>query len=151
MNLFQQLWQNWAKFPHGKPADEEMSWLNELNQAVYSRLEKKLPSHIQLRVAAAPVQKYCTRDENGEIFHHVAVMTSERVTVPEGPFEDRVELAVELLLELIDRPGTQTAFLYWPIYPLGNELVGGEPNRKYLVTRLARTPNVAVEACEGNT
>jgi len=151
MNLFQRLWQNWVRFPHGKPTDEEMSWLNELNQAVFAQLEKRLPEDIQVRVATAPVQQYCTRDENGEVYHHVATVSTERITIPEGPFEKRVELAVELLLELIEKPGTRTAFLYWPIYPLGNELVGGDPNRKYLCTRLARTPNVAVDASERNT
>ena len=78
-------------------------------------------------------------------------MESHRLVIPEGNFEDRVELAVQLLLELIDQPETRTAFLYWPIVPESVELHDGSPNRKYLKTRLATTPNVAVDAPEGNT
>lgn len=165
MNLFQQLWQNWLKFDYGKPSAEEQVWINELNQAVYAQLEKRLPSHIQLRVVTTPAFVYYTENEDecdgvpvGGFDSHAATVATMRLRlpIPEGPFEKRVELVTELLLELIDdKPETRTAFLYWPVYPLGNELVGGEPNRRFLVTRLRTTPHVAVDAGgtpgEGNT
>lgn len=142
MNVFQKLWRNWAKFPYGKPDPEEMTWLNELNQAVFSRLEKKLPEHIQMRVVDVPSFAY-QPTEGVLVSAHVE---SRRMIVPEGPFEKRVELATELLLELIDTPGTRTVFFYWPLYPMGNELHDGTPNRRHLCTRLRTTPDVVVDA-----
>lgn len=159
MNLFQQLWQNWTRFPGEKPSEEEMTKLNELNQAVFSQLEKRVPGHIQLRAAMAPVTLYCVKNDRpidptwnpDGVDTCSAMMETRRLLIPEGPFEDRVELAVELLLEHIDTPGTRTAFLYYPIFPMGLELADGTPNRKHMAIRLATTPNVAVDAPEGNT
>jgi len=164
MNVFQKLWHNWARFPYGKPVETEMTWLNELNQAVFSQLEKRLPSHIQLRLVDTPAFIYYTEDHvidnDGPktlLESHAATVMTARLgmPVPEGPFEKQVELVTELLLQLIDTPDTRTAFLYWPVYPLGNELIDGSPNRRHLCTRLRTTPHVAVDAggtpAEGNT
>ena len=164
MNVFQKLWHNWARFPYGKPEASEMTWLNELNQAVFNQLEKRLPSHIQLRIVDAPAFVYYTKNEDecdgvpvGGVDQHAATVMSMRLglPVPEGPFEKQVELVAELLLQLIDTPDTRTVFMYWPVYPLGNELVDGTPNRRFLCTRLRTTSNVAVDAGgtpgEGNT
>lgn len=159
MNLFQQLWKNWTSGPTGKQFEgEDLAWLNELNQAVFTQLQKRCPPHIQLRAVQLPAIVYYTEDEvidrDGPrkiLDKKIATVWGHRLIIPEGKFEDRVELGVQLLLELIDQPGTRTAFLYWPIVPEGVELHDGSPNRKYLKTRLRTTPNVVVDAPEGNT
>ena len=159
MNLFQQLWQNWTTGPTGKLFEgEDLTWLNELNQAVFSQLQKRCPDHVQLRAIQTPVFVYYTEDEvidrdgprkvsNTE----TSTVWGQRFVIPEGKFEDRVELGVQLLLELIDQPEVRTVFLYWPIVPESVELHDGSPNHKYMKTRLRTTPNVAVDAPEGNT
>jgi len=159
MNLFQQLWKNWAERPYiSQDFVDQMPWINELNQAVFAQLEKRVPEHVQVRALSAPTFAYEVEDEviddDGprKIRNRLTGMVNTyRLVIPEGKFEDRVELAVELLLGHIDQPGVRTTFMYWPIVPESVELHDGSPNRKYLKVRLLTSPNVAVDAHEGNT
>lgn len=140
MNVFQKLWQNWVRFDYEKPAPEEMVWLNELNQAVFAKLEQRLSEYIMIRLVNAPCFMYQIKDEDGVISDRAGIVSTYRLCKqPDGPFEDQVEAAVEGLLRLIVTPCVRTAFLYWPLYPTGNELHDGSPNRKYLQTRLWTT------------
>jgi hypothetical protein len=149
MNVFQKLWQNWAKFEYGKPAPAEMAWLNELNQAVFAKFEERLPDYIKLRLVDSPRFTYQFKDEDGVIREKEGTANTYRLRqLPAGSFEERVEAAVEGLLHLIVTPCVRTVFMYWPLYPTGNELHDGSPNRKYLQTRLWATGETVDESDE---
>lgn len=58
MNVFQQCWKNWTErtsmSTDQRPGSEHV-WINELNQAVFSAFEKKLPSYVKVASVTTPL------------------------------------------------------------------------------------------------
>lgn len=122
MNTFNASWKN-IRLDHMQFAEQELAWINELNQAVLSQLEKRLPAHIKLKVVACPTFHYETLDSDGKVYSHVGTVWSRRVRLPKTTdFAVQVESAIRQLLAIFQAdPETMTAFIYTPLLPLGKE------------------------------
>lgn len=124
MNAFQQVWQNFeaslAKNHLPEAARKNVSQLNELNQAVFKRLEKILPFNVKVRAVTAPTFIYYTEAAGGYgVDAHAGCAQTYRIAVQSGTFEERVDAAAAQLHELI--VGAATVFFYMPIYPIDDE------------------------------
>jgi hypothetical protein len=125
MNVFQQIWQNFetyaGRYHSPEAARKNHVQLNELNQAVFKRLEKILPKNVKVRSVTAPVFLYYTEAAGGYgVDTHSGCVQSYRIVIaPEAKFEEQVDAAVEQLDELIR--GSATVFFYMPIYPIDDE------------------------------
>lgn len=143
MNTFNQLWQNWVNGPRRfDPAPPETQvWLNELNQAVFSRLEKNLQGFVKVRTVTSPAFLFYTEAAGGYgVDAEAGMVVSRRVTLPEeGTFEEQVNAAIGSLTEMILQPGTRTTFFYSIIQPLGTLLCDGTQNRRHMVVRMMTT------------
>lgn len=139
MNVFQQLWQNWIARPYSQPDVREHVWINELNQAVFARLEKILPSNVKVRTVTAPCFIYHTEAAGGYgVDRHAGTVESHRILIPiAGTFEERVNAAVGQLFEMIR--GAGTVFFYTPVVPICADDYGDVPNRRHMVVRLYTT------------
>ena len=120
MNVFQQLWQNWQRAQlsnHPMPA-EKQAWTNELNQAVFKRLEKNLPGYVKVRTVTTPAFLYWTEAAGGYgVDSQAGVVHTRNIMFDDGTFEQQVESAAKRLQEMIEEPGVRTVFFYWPIVP----------------------------------
>lgn len=122
MNVFQQIWQNWIR-NHVRfaqwPTQEELPQLNELNQAVFARLEKILPSYVKVRAVTAPVFIYYTEAAGGYgVDTHSGCVHTRWIDIHEEKFEDQVDSVVKQLVTMIEEPCVRTVFFYMPIYPM---------------------------------
>lgn len=139
MNVFQQCWKNWTRHPFGQPDTAEHAWINELNQAIFSRLEKILPPNVKVRAVTAPAFLYYTEAAGGYgVDTHSGIVSTHRIRLPQGgTFEERVDAAVKQLDELIR--GAATVFFYTPVVPICEKDFNGEPNRYAMGVRLMKT------------
>ena len=134
MNVFQQIWRNFETYASRYHSPEvtrnNKAQLNELNQTVFARLEKILPTNVKVRAVTAPVFIYYTEAAGGYgVDTHSSCVYTHVLNLPEGNFEERVNSAVEQLDELIR--GSATVFFYMPIYPIDD--------KGHAVVRLAKT------------
>jgi len=139
MNTFQECWKNWTKYPNlPRPDATEMSWINELNQAVFTRLEKNLPANVKVRTVQTPSFIYYEEAAGGYgVESTIGTCFTHRIKLPkDGTFEERVDAAVQQLVELIR--GAETVFFYTPIVPCGALDHTGEPNRYMMSVRLKK-------------
>lgn len=136
MNAFQQCWKNWSKYAASSFDLATLAWLNELNQAIFSRLEKNLPADVKVRSVAAPTFLYYTEAPGGYgVEAHSGVASSERIRLRGDTFEEKVDSAVHQILKHV-RADVKTLFFYAPVVPLGNLLHDGTPNREHMSVRM---------------
>ncbi len=142
MNVFQQCWKNFEPRTKINPArwpESELTWINELNQAVFTRLEKILPPYVKVRSVTAPIFSYYTEAAGGYgVDTNTGLVSSYLVRLPDDVFEKRVEFATKRLESLIVQPCARTVFFYMPIYPDGND-VGTEFYKQQMFVRLFTT------------
>lgn len=149
MNVFQQCWANWTRtMPlHSTPAQGKHLWINELNQAIFARLEKILPAHVKVRTVTTPAFLYWTEAAGGYgVDSHNATVCSYRILLPKhGSFEERVDAGVKQLYDLVMKtdtyvPEVRTVFFYMPIIPIcEHDLDGISPNQYMMSVRLRTT------------
>ena len=84
-------WQGRDNDPHNDVAHEERVWLKELNQAVFSGLEKKLAGRVKVYPVNTPAFLCVTPGDKS----HASYVMTERVCLPDAPFEAQVVAAVE--------------------------------------------------------
>jgi len=126
MNTFQQIWQNFetyaSRYHSPEVARNNKTQLNELNQAVFARLEKILPSNVKVRAVTAPAFIYYTEAAGGYgVDTHLSCVHTYRVDIPDAKFEEQVNVAVEQLRNMIEEPCVRTAFFYMPLYPMDDD------------------------------
>lgn len=97
--------------------------------AVFSGLEKKLARRVKVYPVNTPAF-LCVTPGNES---HASYVMTERVCLPDAPFEAQVAAAVERLDELC-RDGV--AVFYQLLAPVGSLDHGGMPNRTYLGVRM---------------
>lgn len=120
MNVFQQLWQNWVSGPQRfeTVSVEAQAWVNELNQAVFKRLEKNLPSFVKVRTVTTPAFLYYTEAAGGYgVDTEAGIVRSYSLTIPVGSIEKQADAMVERLTDMIVQPGIRTVFFYMPVFP----------------------------------
>ncbi len=143
MNVFQKVWSNWTRplMAHSAPACEH-PWINELNQAVFARLQRELPA-VKVRAVAAPIFRFYVEAPGGYGVDVVSGMVeTKRVRLPkDGTFEQRVDAAIsQIKAHINSKRGTATAFFYTPVVPDSKELIDGSPNRHMMCIRMWVTP-----------
>lgn len=154
MNAFQQLWKQWEDRVN-KPLygdqypQSERAWINELNQAIFSRLEKILPTNVKVRTAGTPAFLYYVEAPGGYgVDARTGVVFTHLIKLPKnGTFEERVDCAVSRLQFLIEREflegevtgGPRTAFFYAPVVPICEKDNDGDVNRHQMSVRLRVT------------
>lgn len=138
-NTFQECWRNWVRHPFGQPDTSEHAWINELNQAVFSRLERILEPSVKVRTAPAPRFVCYTEAPGGYGVDAVtATVETHKVRLPkDATFEERVDSAVGQLGSLLR--GASTVFFYTPVVPICEEDLDGGVNRHMMGIRLFRT------------
>jgi hypothetical protein len=139
MNVFQQCWKNWI--PYGTAYFDlgEQAWLNELNQAIFSRLEKNLPAGVKVRSVATPAFLYYTEAAGGYgVDAHAGVVRSERIRLTGETFEEHVDSAVDQILKHVTGD-VRTLFFFAPIAPLAPYLHDGSKNRVHMSVRMFAT------------
>jgi hypothetical protein len=140
MSVFAECWQNMeARRDAMRPelADEEVSWLVELNQAAFAQLEARVSQHVKLRVVPIPAFECYVEAAGGYGVDRItSVVHSYRFIIPEARGPEQVEAATQYLLSHATQPNVGTVFFYMPILPMGNELIDGKPNRQHMVVRL---------------
>jgi len=123
MNVFQQVWQNFETYVCRYHTPQDKMFLNELNQAVFSRLEKKLPSCIKLRAVSTPTFVYHFQPFDGSAVDVMCdTVETYKVKLTEAKFEDNVESIVDQLISFLDSED-QAMFFYMPLYKLGNDMI----------------------------
>lgn len=139
MNVFQQCWQNWSRYAASNFDAGTQSWVNELNQAIFSRLEKNLPAGVKVRSVATPAFLYYVEAAGGYGVDSIAAtVSSERIRLVGETFEEKVDSAVHQILKHV-RADVKTLFFYTPVVPLGNLLHDGSPNREHMSIRMRAT------------
>lgn len=138
-NTFQECWKNWVRHPFGQPDTSEHAWINELNQAVFSRLEKILPPNLKVRTVSLPSFICHTEAAGGYgVDSHAQRVSSHRIRLPkDASFEERVDAAVGQLHEIMR--GAGTVFFYTPVVPICEEDLNGGVNRHMMAIRLFKT------------
>ena len=136
MNVFQQCWQNWTRYAAASFDRADQSWVNELNQAIFSRLQKNLPAQVKVRAVASPAFVYYTEAPGGYgVDYHTGTVRSERIRLGGDTFEEWVESAVGQIMKHV-KPDVQTLFFYTPVVPLGALLSDGSRNREHMSVRM---------------
>lgn len=149
MNVFQQCWANWTKHvrvDRFKWPESEFPWINELNQAVFKRLENILPAGVKVRAVTTPVFT-CYHPAAGGygVDYSNKFVETHKHQLPVASFEERVEFAANWLKDLI---GSNTSvFFYFPIFPNGNE-PGTEHYKNQVFVRLYATTDETVDIDE---
>jgi hypothetical protein len=139
MSTFTECWKNFERTPRVLPHDEkELPWINELNQAVFAQLEKRLPKRIKIRTIVAPSFICYTEAAGGYgVDAHTKYAWTYRILAPNGSFEEHVESVTKQMLNYIDRPETCSVFFYMPIRPECEDWIDGTPNRRGLCVRMS--------------
>lgn len=139
MNVFQQCWQNWSRYAASNFDAGTQSWVNELNQAIFSRLEKNLPAGVKVCAVQHPAFLYYTEAAGGYgVDTHSAVVHSHRIRLRGETFEEKVDSAVHQIVSHV-KGDVKTLFFYAPVAPLGNLLHDGTPNREHMSVRMFAT------------
>lgn len=145
MSTFTQVWKNYERYSNRLPAKEEMTWINELNQAAFTQFEKRLPKHIKVRAVELPSFLYYVEAAGGYgVERYASTVTTYNVLLPtDATFELRVEATVQRLLQIVlNSPDPGTVFFYTPVVPhcLIDWINGHDgpvgPNRRMLGVRL---------------
>jgi hypothetical protein len=138
MNVFQHCWKNWTRHPFGQPNPDEHVWINELNQAIFTKLEKILSTNVMVRAVSTPSFFYRTRNVARKIDMQSACVSTYHIKLPkDGSFETRVDVAVNQLLQLMK--GSKTVFIYTPVVPVCEKDLDGSVNRHMMGVRLTTT------------
>lgn len=147
MNVFQQCWENWIGYAAASFGQDSREWVNELNQAIFSRLQKNLPAHVKVRAVATPAFLYYTEAAGGYgVDAQAGVVRTERIRLRGDTFEEQVDSAVHQLMQHV-KSDVRTLFFYTPVVPVGALLSDGTKNREYMSVRMLATgETVDVEA-----
>lgn len=138
MNVFQQCWKNWSGYAAANFDLADHAWLNELNQAIFARLEKNLPAGAKVRAVTTPRFLYYTEAAGGYgVDAQTGTVDTRRIVLMGESFEDHVESAVSQILKYASK--NKTLFFYTPVAPLGTILSNGEKNRKHMAVRIFTT------------
>ncbi len=156
MSTFTECWKNFeGNYAAKDIAKEELVWLNELNQAVFTQVEKRLPKSIKVKVAKYPAFTYYVEAAGGYgVENHVALISTYNVLLePKDSLEEQVEDAVKQIMWLAQRPyygedeSVQTVYFYTPLKPMGTLDHDGSPQRRHMGIRL-RTLGYTVDVPE---
>lgn len=123
MNVFQQVWRNFetycTRYHSPEVARTGKARLNELNQAVFAKLEKILPSNVKVRSVTAPAFIYYTEAAGGYgVDTHSASVQTRNIKIADGTLEEQIDSVVAQLVNMIEQPCVRTAFFYMPVYPI---------------------------------
>lgn len=136
MNVFQQCWQNWSRYAASNFDVATQAWVNELNQAIFSRLEKNLPAGVKVRSVAAPAFLYYTEAAGGYgVDTRSGLVPTHRIRLRGETFEEKVDSAVHQIAQHV-KGDVKTLFFYAPVAPLGNLLHDDSPNREHMSIRM---------------
>jgi len=132
--LFDQCWQMWDSNPHNDVAQEERAWFKELNQAVFSGLEKNLAGRVKVYPVSTPAFLYVA--PGGD--RHAACVNTYRLLLPTVPFPEQVVAAIEQLDALVSQG--DTVVFYWLLAPECVIDLDRAPNRRHLSVRMRVLP-----------
>lgn len=156
MSTFSQVWKNFeGSKMSASVAKKEMVWLNELNQAIFTQVEKRLPRDIKVRVVNLPAFTYYVEACGGYgVENHTVLVSTYNVLIePNDTFEEQVEDAVGQIMFLAQRPyyetsgPVRTVYFYTPLKPMGTLDLDGSPQRRHMGIRL-RTLGETVDVAE---
>lgn len=152
MNVFQGTWKNLEARTSNGPLKEIVPWLNELNQAVFSRLEKQLAGDVELRVVDGPAFVYYTAAAGGYgVDCHSSFVESRRIVLDENQsFDVQVDSIVSQIVGLINdqHQKAKTTFFFTPVIPLYGRWADGRINRSQLVLRMRNVYEETVDVKE---
>lgn len=127
-------WQRWDDNPHNDVAQEERAWFKELNQAVFSGLEKNLAGRVKVYPVSTPAFLYAAPGNE----QHAACVNTYRVLLSGTSFTEQVDSAIGQLDALASRDGA--AVFYRLLAPECKIDLDHKPNRRHLSVRMRTLP-----------
>lgn len=135
MTVLSECWQRWDDHPHNHVSQEERVWFKELNQTVFSGLEKKLVGRVKVYSVNAPA--FLCHTHQGEA--HTLCVNTELVHLSRASFDENVLVAIDRLDELSSRD--PVAVFYQLLAPMGTFDHDEKPNRRHLGVRMRSLPS----------